>query len=160
MASLDQFQRAQRVLFLDHVCLDSTATWNFTLFKSGFSRQHVCCLILILDLGQKLCSHCDKFVIQHEKKRKDYFAKCKTRPIKSSSYPASAPLVHPTSPFLRKHLGHLSTLTMTASDVFSWTNQDPRESQLFNTWGVLYRFAVQCFFCTFMSAILTTCRRP
>jgi hypothetical protein len=28
-----------------------------------------------------------------------------------------------------------------ANDVLSWTNQDPRESQLFNTWGVLYRFA-------------------
>jgi len=27
-----------------------------------------------------------------------------------------------------------------ASDILSWTNQDPRESQLFNSWGVLYRF--------------------
>ncbi|KAN0097729.1 hypothetical protein V8E55_002175 [Tylopilus felleus] len=27
------------------------------------------------------------------------------------------------------------------NEVLSWTNQDPRESQLFNTWGVLYRFA-------------------
>jgi hypothetical protein len=26
------------------------------------------------------------------------------------------------------------------TDVLSWTNQDPRESQLFNNWGVLYRF--------------------
>ncbi|KIM91019.1 hypothetical protein PILCRDRAFT_811532 [Piloderma croceum F 1598] len=25
-------------------------------------------------------------------------------------------------------------------EVLSWTNQDPRESQLFNSWGVLYRF--------------------
>jgi len=25
-------------------------------------------------------------------------------------------------------------------EVCSWTNQDPRESQLFNSWGVLYRF--------------------
>ncbi|KAG7097152.1 hypothetical protein E1B28_004530 [Marasmius oreades] len=25
-------------------------------------------------------------------------------------------------------------------DILSWTNQDPRESQLFNSWGVLYRF--------------------
>ena len=24
--------------------------------------------------------------------------------------------------------------------VLSWTNQDPRESLLFNSWGVLYRF--------------------
>ncbi|EGO01780.1 hypothetical protein SERLA73DRAFT_85661 [Serpula lacrymans var. lacrymans S7.3] len=27
-----------------------------------------------------------------------------------------------------------------SNDVLSWTNQDPRESQLFNSWGVLYRF--------------------
>ncbi|EIW82204.1 hypothetical protein CONPUDRAFT_143674 [Coniophora puteana RWD-64-598 SS2] len=27
-----------------------------------------------------------------------------------------------------------------ADEVLSWTNQDPRESQLFNSWGVLYRF--------------------
>ncbi|THV03279.1 hypothetical protein K435DRAFT_292110 [Dendrothele bispora CBS 962.96] len=25
-------------------------------------------------------------------------------------------------------------------DILSWTNQDPRESSLFNSWGVLYRF--------------------
>ncbi|TFK76089.1 hypothetical protein BDN72DRAFT_366084 [Pluteus cervinus] len=25
-------------------------------------------------------------------------------------------------------------------EILSWTNQDPRESQLFNSWGVLYRF--------------------
>ncbi|KAK0490700.1 hypothetical protein IW261DRAFT_1323378 [Armillaria novae-zelandiae] len=25
-------------------------------------------------------------------------------------------------------------------DILSWTNQDPRESQLFNSWGVVYRF--------------------
>ncbi|KAF8326947.1 hypothetical protein F5887DRAFT_1192486, partial [Amanita rubescens] len=27
------------------------------------------------------------------------------------------------------------------SDVLSWTNQDPRESQLFNSWGVVYRLS-------------------
>ncbi|KAL0949614.1 hypothetical protein HGRIS_009660 [Hohenbuehelia grisea] len=27
-----------------------------------------------------------------------------------------------------------------SNDVLSWTNQDPRESSLFNSWGVLYRF--------------------
>ncbi|KAI0289466.1 hypothetical protein BC826DRAFT_914521, partial [Russula brevipes] len=26
------------------------------------------------------------------------------------------------------------------NDVLSWTSQDPRESELFNPWGVLYRF--------------------
>ncbi|KAL4062227.1 hypothetical protein J3A83DRAFT_4360040 [Scleroderma citrinum] len=26
-------------------------------------------------------------------------------------------------------------------DILSWTNQDPRESQLFNSWGVIYRFS-------------------
>lgn len=30
--------------------------------------------------------------------------------------------------------------TAAADDILSWTNQDPRESQLFNSWGVLYRF--------------------
>ncbi|KAG1715932.1 hypothetical protein ID866_1221 [Astraeus odoratus] len=27
------------------------------------------------------------------------------------------------------------------TDVLSWTNQDPRESQLFNSWGIQYRFS-------------------
>ncbi|RDB22719.1 hypothetical protein Hypma_010393 [Hypsizygus marmoreus] len=31
-------------------------------------------------------------------------------------------------------------MTTASNDVLSWTNQDPRESQLFNSWGVLYRF--------------------
>ncbi|KAF8665741.1 hypothetical protein AX16_000189 [Volvariella volvacea WC 439] len=26
------------------------------------------------------------------------------------------------------------------NEILSWTNQDPRESQLFNSWGVVYRF--------------------
>ncbi|KZP24637.1 hypothetical protein FIBSPDRAFT_784497 [Athelia psychrophila] len=29
---------------------------------------------------------------------------------------------------------------MAAPEVLSWTSQDPRESQLYNTWGVQYRF--------------------
>ncbi|KAF4574817.1 hypothetical protein EYR40_005444 [Pleurotus pulmonarius] len=28
-----------------------------------------------------------------------------------------------------------------SNDILSWTNQDPRESVLFNSWGVLYRFS-------------------
>ncbi|OAX42891.1 hypothetical protein K503DRAFT_262649 [Rhizopogon vinicolor AM-OR11-026] len=28
-----------------------------------------------------------------------------------------------------------------SNEVLSWTSQDPRESQLFNAWGVVYRFA-------------------
>ena len=28
-------------------------------------------------------------------------------------------------------------------DILSWTDQDPRESQLFNSWGVQYRFQVR-----------------
>lgn len=31
-------------------------------------------------------------------------------------------------------------MTTASNDILSWTNQDPRESQLFNSWGVLYRF--------------------
>ncbi|KAG5648666.1 hypothetical protein DXG03_000012 [Asterophora parasitica] len=31
-------------------------------------------------------------------------------------------------------------MTTPPDDILSWTNQDPRESQLFNSWGVLYRF--------------------
>ncbi|KIY49548.1 hypothetical protein FISHEDRAFT_58416 [Fistulina hepatica ATCC 64428] len=31
-------------------------------------------------------------------------------------------------------------MTTPPSDVLSWTNADPRESKLFNSWGVLYRF--------------------
>lgn len=30
-----------------------------------------------------------------------------------------------------------------ADDILSWTNQDCRESVLFNSWGVLYRFQVR-----------------
>ncbi|CAK5263068.1 unnamed protein product [Mycena citricolor] len=32
-------------------------------------------------------------------------------------------------------------MTSTSNDVLSWTNQDPRESILFNSWGVIYRFS-------------------
>lgn len=28
-------------------------------------------------------------------------------------------------------------------EVLSWTAQDPRQSQLFNAWGTLYRFKVR-----------------
>jgi hypothetical protein len=31
-------------------------------------------------------------------------------------------------------------MNVASNDILSWTNQDPRESQLFNSWGVLYRF--------------------
>jgi len=31
-------------------------------------------------------------------------------------------------------------MTSASNDVLSWTNQDPRESSLFNSWGVAYRF--------------------
>ena len=33
-------------------------------------------------------------------------------------------------------------MSTASNDILSWTNQDPRESQLFNSWGVLYRFQV------------------
>jgi len=35
------------------------------------------------------------------------------------------------------------SMTTASNDILSWTNQDPRESQLFNSWGVLYRFQVR-----------------
>ncbi|KAG6832967.1 hypothetical protein H0H92_004851 [Tricholoma furcatifolium] len=31
-------------------------------------------------------------------------------------------------------------MTTASNDVLSWTSQDPRESCLFNSWGVMYRF--------------------
>jgi len=31
-------------------------------------------------------------------------------------------------------------MSTASNDILSWTNQDPRESSLFNSWGVLYRF--------------------
>ncbi|KAJ7742439.1 hypothetical protein DFH07DRAFT_750461 [Mycena maculata] len=31
-------------------------------------------------------------------------------------------------------------MATSSNDILSWTNQDPRESVLFNSWGVLYRF--------------------
>ncbi|KAJ7781425.1 hypothetical protein B0H16DRAFT_1659008 [Mycena metata] len=31
-------------------------------------------------------------------------------------------------------------MSTASNDILSWTNQDPRESVLFNSWGVLYRF--------------------
>jgi len=34
----------------------------------------------------------------------------------------------------------MNTTSASADDILSWTNQDPRESQLFNSWGVQYRF--------------------
>lgn len=47
----------------------------------------------------------------------------------------------------------LYSMSTASNDVLSWTNQDPRESVLFNSWGVLYRFQVRvihqhCFFNT------------
>ncbi|KAF5346782.1 hypothetical protein D9756_010415 [Leucocoprinus leucothites] len=33
-----------------------------------------------------------------------------------------------------------TTVSSNSNDILSWTNQDPRESRLFNSWGVLYRF--------------------
>ncbi|KDQ64750.1 hypothetical protein JAAARDRAFT_52699 [Jaapia argillacea MUCL 33604] len=32
---------------------------------------------------------------------------------------------------------------MASQDLFSWTSQDPRNSKLFNSWGVLYRFQTE-----------------
>ncbi|THH17622.1 hypothetical protein EW146_g3221 [Bondarzewia mesenterica] len=31
-------------------------------------------------------------------------------------------------------------MSATANDVLSWTSQDPRQSQLFSSWGIVYRF--------------------
>jgi len=36
------------------------------------------------------------------------------------------------------------SMTTASDDILSWTNQDPRESLLFNSWGSLYRFQVRC----------------
>ena len=38
----------------------------------------------------------------------------------------------------------LVTRSIPQNEVLSWTSQDPRESQLFNSWGLLYRFQVRC----------------
>jgi hypothetical protein len=34
-------------------------------------------------------------------------------------------------------------MTTNQNDVLSWTSQDPRQSQLFSPWGVVYRFQVR-----------------
>lgn len=34
-------------------------------------------------------------------------------------------------------------MTTPSNDILSWTNQDARESVLFNAWGILYRFQVR-----------------
>ena len=53
--------------------------------------------------------------------------------------------------FLVLHCSSYPSISMTSSavvpsnDVLSWTNQDGRESILFNSWGILYRFQVQFF---------------
>jgi hypothetical protein len=36
----------------------------------------------------------------------------------------------------------LAAVAAAPNDILSWTNQDARESLLFNSWGVLYRFQV------------------
>ena len=46
------------------------------------------------------------------------------------------------SPGLNSSSLLLTTLAM-PNDILSWTGQDPRESQLFNSWGKLYRFQVR-----------------
>jgi hypothetical protein len=40
----------------------------------------------------------------------------------------------------------LAAVAAAPNDILSWTNQDSRESVLFNSWGVLYRFQV-CIAC-------------
>lgn len=35
---------------------------------------------------------------------------------------------------------HIFAMTTPSNDILSWTNQDARESVLFNAWGALYRF--------------------
>jgi hypothetical protein len=51
-------------------------------------------------------------------------------------------------------------MSTASNDVLSWTNQDPRESVLFNSWGVLYRFQVRVIrqHCFFNSSIVFTDR--
>lgn len=39
-----------------------------------------------------------------------------------------------------------STMAYNTPEILSWTNKDPRESQLFTEFGVLYRFAVRLIF--------------
>jgi hypothetical protein len=39
-------------------------------------------------------------------------------------------------------ISHHPKMTTSSNDFLSWTNQDPRESQLFNNWGIQYRFQV------------------
>ena len=36
----------------------------------------------------------------------------------------------------------LTAVAAAPNDILSWTNQDARESLLFNSWGILYRFQV------------------
>jgi hypothetical protein len=56
--------------------------------------------------------------------------------------------VHPALQTTHKH-SHLfqpplSSIFMASNqnDILSWTSQDPRQSQLFSPWGVVYRFQV------------------
>lgn len=55
----------------------------------------------------------------------------------------------------------MSSPSTASSEVLSWTNQDPRESQLFNSWGVLYRFQVGYFDAFSLTAVahIYLCRR-
>lgn len=66
-------------------------------------------------------------------------------------YKSNSWLVFPTPRvFFVLHCSSYPSIPMTSSavpsnDVLSWTNQDCRESILFNSWGILYRFQVQLF---------------
>ena len=62
-------------------------------------------------------------------------------------YKSNSWLVFATQIFLVLHCSSYPSIPMTSSavpsnDVLSWTNQDCRESILFNSWGILYRFQV------------------
>ena len=48
---------------------------------------------------------------------------------------------------------HEMSTNTASNDILSWTNQDPRESVLFNSWGVLYRFQVNYSICSYSSTL-------
>ena len=39
---------------------------------------------------------------------------------------------------------HTTAMSSAANEILSWTSKDPRQSQLFSSWGIVYRFQV-CF---------------
>ena len=85
-----------------------------------------------------LTLRCDSLLIEHFQK-----ATCGVHYL-----PPQQAIISPKN--VSNLTGNYQNISLTSSfpldDVLLWTNQDPRESVLFHSWGIFYRFKVRATF--------------